>query len=219
MKLPGARVKVRHFLRALDFLSVFLWSLEWWARWWVCWSICVFMWKLNLQATHQYTRFVLFLFFFPFLCSRHSIAKLGNEKEESWSRIQICRWCARERPFLLHIVRQRWQLSPLIHPRQENQKKMSVFGTNRKCNKFATLQYKQCCRYSWLLSGQIVLLKSFGPLQPAVTSYWISTIVFRRRRCRFFSAFRSRSIFRSFVHPSNEKERTKNNNNLTKHML
>lgn len=24
------------------------------------------------------------------------------------------------------------------------------------------------CRYSWLLSGQIVLLKSFGPFQPAV---------------------------------------------------
>lgn len=32
------------------------------------------------------------------------------------------------------------------------------------------------CSYSWLLSGQIEILKSFGPLQPAVTSYSISTI-------------------------------------------
>lgn len=30
--------------------------------------------------------------------------------------------------------------------------------------------------YSWLASGQIVILKLFGPLQPAVSSYWNSSL-------------------------------------------
>lgn len=145
MKLPGSASKIETFFacsRCSFWLCLISRVMSWW---WVWWSICEFMWKLDLQAKIINTPGLRFSFSFLFFSADTTLRGSEMKRRNHETGIEICRAPshAKNRFYsMYYAVRQRW-LSPLIHPRQENQKKMSVFGTNRKCNKFATLQYKQ----------------------------------------------------------------------------
>lgn len=157
-----------------------------------------------------------------FFCRRHNNVELGNEKKKSWSR--ICAQVAKRFCSMWNFDKGGGSLR-IIHSLGK-QKKMRLslepIGSVINLQRF---NINNGCRYSCLISGQYEIFVLLVPFKPAVTSYWIPTIVFRhhrfccRSRCCFFAFIVIRNIFRSFVHPSSQKERTKNNNNLTKHML
>lgn len=160
-----------------------------------------------------------------------SSAKLGNEEKESRNRNRICTWCAHEKPFPLDElyccgdkVRHSPFYSTLGMEIRRNRLSLQQIGSVINLQRF---NINKGCRYSWLFSGQVVLFESpWSPItscrssldQPLCQLYPVigsQPVYFRR----FSPSFRTRNIFRSFVHPSSQKERTKNNNNLTKHML